>query len=208
MGRVPWDWDLKIPTLFEYANSIPRGFLDKFKISGIVLYYPRDRSRLTETEQSSLIEFIKRSEPEYLDISGLNLSREFYEQISNVQSIEGLTIGYSFESYLEALELEHLLRLKNLCKLTVETCNEKIPLEFLCKLVQLKFFYYFYYHSNGNLGNGYEICLEYLTADCDFVTQEEIEEDCPYYLRIAQMDKLPVRLANYKDPKELQWVFD
>ena len=129
-----------------------------------------------------------------MDLTGVIWNGEFFEQIASVQSIEGLTLGLAIgsvlEPHLEALKFEHLLRLKNLCRIIVNAFNEKIPLEFLCKLMHLKFFHYFFYRTIGSLG--YEIELEYRALDCNLEPEVHGQETidhmiaCPYSFRFFQ----------------------
>ena len=217
VGRMPQDWEIGILTLLEYANSIPRSLLDKIRIGSISIHYNRSEKgyRLTDTEQSNLAEFIKLSEPDFLDFSCMNLNREFYEQICEVQSIGALVIGHWSEPYLETLEFESFLKLKNLSALRVYCFNEKIPLKFLCELVQLKSFIYFHYQSSRSLGTGCEIMIDYYVFDCDLIPEGHDEPDeeaeflmtSPYYLKFYRSNKIGsfemLFSAFAKDPHEL-----
>ena len=133
--NLPWNLDFDIRTLLKCGNLIPRDFFQKFTRTAIIPYTSSEELKITESEQRVLVEHIKRSSPCVLLIRHLDMSlkREFYKQLSSVQSLKFLWIG----PHLENVEFDHFLKLKHLQNFTIR--SEKIPIQFVSKLfVHLK----------------------------------------------------------------------
>ena len=128
VGTIPWCFHFDIRNLFKCGNLIPRDFFQKLPI-GEISYKAREVLKITESEQRVLVEHIKRSSPSVLLIQRLDLSlkREFYEQLSSVQSLKFLWIG----PHLENVEFEHFLKLKYLRNIWIR--SERIPIQFVSK---------------------------------------------------------------------------
>ena len=126
---IPWGFTFSVPTSIEYASSIPANFVDKFvAIKEIHISHPE--LKITESQEASLIELIRRCEPEVLSVLALHLREPFFEQLSRVQSIQCLRIG----RYLGNVKFDHFLKFKNLTFLLISF--EKIETEFICKLFE------------------------------------------------------------------------
>ena len=129
VSQIPWDRVLSVSELLEWADSIPADFFEKFPaIRWIQACRPSEW--ITESEQSSLIELIKRSHTNELHIKGLKLNSGFYEQISSVLSISSLSVG----PHLENVNFDHFLKLRHLRQLFVSF--ERISTQFICKLFE------------------------------------------------------------------------
>ena len=145
VGSLPWDFHIEIPTILQFFNSFPRDFFNKFRniiVITVSLGFDRNDRNITESDQRNLLEFIKQISPRLLFIEGLNLSekKEFYEQLSSVQSLTNLKIG----PHLENVDFNHFLKLKNLRQFFV--ISSKISGKFVSKLFEhLKFMGYFHF---------------------------------------------------------------
>ena len=162
VGHIPWELELNAMHLLEYADLIPENFFDKFSRITITTL-SKSKAKITEDQQSFLIELIKRSEPSALQVSDTDLTKEFFKQILSVQAIRHLSVWLPHEQF----EFDQFLKLRNLVTLHIE--SEQISIQFVCKLYkQLKLFKYFYFHSERlkfSLMIAYEIayqdvCLE------------------------------------------------
>lgn len=182
VGLIPWKFSLNFSTLVRFANLIPVDFFSK--LPGIARistnFLQLDPYELTESEQSNLIELIKRSRTRSLFTNNLILQKggslsSFYKQISTCESIQQLTMG----KFLEGVEFEHFLKLKNLNYLEIEF--DKIPIGFVSRLFdELKLLYHLRYYSmskNFRLRINFEIGLG---SDEDELEPEE--KEFPYYL--------------------------
>ena len=169
LGTIPWYFDLDIHTLLKYGNLIPRDFFEKFQ-SNLILYIRLFRDlKITESEQRVLIEHIKRSNVRLLSIEHLDMSlkREFYEQLSSVQSLKKLWIG----PHLENVEFDHFLKLKNLRDFQI--ISAKIPIQFVSKLfVRLKLLEEFIFQARPGA------CRIEIWVN---KSRPDDEEDQPYY---------------------------
>ena len=130
-----------LPKWVSSIPGIPGIFFEKFpEIDSIGVY---GREMISESEQSSLIELIRRSNTKTLSVMNLKLTNEFYEQVSSVLSIDTLRVG----PHLENFDFDHFLRLRHLQQLFIRS-EKKIRIEFICKLFeQLKFLVYFTFDS-------------------------------------------------------------
>lgn len=99
----------------------------------------------TESEQSALVELIKRSNSKELLCDYLNLKNEFYKQISSVSSIRRFIMGPS----LEGVEFDRFLQLKHLESLDI--LFDKIPIKFVSRLSgELKLLRHFELRQTGH----------------------------------------------------------
>lgn len=133
VGSLPWDFLIEIPTLLQFSNSFLPDFFDKFRNIKIIKFRIGQNDRnITESDQHNLMEFIRQSQTKELYIHGLDLSleKEFYEQLSSVQSLTHLRIG----PHLENVEFDYFLKLKNLQKFIVT--SSKISANFVSKLFE------------------------------------------------------------------------
>ena len=136
VGTFPWTFSFDIRNLLKYGNLIPQDFFEKFTGICYISCETLANLTITESEQRVLIEHIKRSSVRSLSIERLDMSlkREFYEQLSTVQSLRFLQIG----PHLENVEFDHFLKLKHLHTFRIKS-TQKIPVEFVSKLfVELK----------------------------------------------------------------------
>ena len=212
---IPWAFRFDIRNLLKYGNVIPQDFFQKFPGICQISYMAQEKVlKITESEQRVLIEHIKRSNPWFLSIQRLDLSlkREFYEQISSVQSLTFLQIG----PHLENVEFEHFLKLKYLQTFFIQSI-QKIPVEFVSKLfIQLKHLKEFKFRAtlDGNWtfkidiyfnesppDDGRENGNEDDEEDDEELNEEDEEELGPYELRCEcpEIGKYPYVFFDYCD---------
>lgn len=79
VSRIPWELYFNVSTLLRCANSIPADFFNKFPAIKWIHAFGYDEL-ITESERSSLIELIKRSNTKELHVDGLKLKSEFYDR--------------------------------------------------------------------------------------------------------------------------------
>ena len=140
VGSAPWKASLEIGALVQFADRIPNELFERFlniRCIRILLVSPLEELGIY---QSRLIEIIKRLNPEIIR-TRMNLTNEFYDQLSRIESIKKLIITIRGNNY------GCLLNLKNLNFISI--ASETIPVDFICKMVeQLRFLSFFEFSTS------------------------------------------------------------
>ena len=148
VSHIPWEfncWDF--PNFYKLSNRLPKDFLQKIHIYQIA-NLNNDTCRKVRTMRkkppsaSYMLNLFTESKAKSVAIF-YNYNKEFYEQLTSIQTIKKLYVREKIEN----LEYDLFLRLEYLHELTIET--EKMPIDFIVKIFKLKFFGSFdYYYSN------------------------------------------------------------
>ena len=148
VSHIPWEfncWDF--PNFYKISNRLPKDFLQKIQIYQIAdltndTCRKVRKMRKNPPSASYMLHLVAESKAKKVAIF-YNFDKEFYEQLTSIQTIKQLNIRERFEN----LEYDFFLRLEYLNELIIET--EKIPIEFIRKVFKLKFFgNLYYYYSN------------------------------------------------------------
>ena len=142
VGHIPWEFQVAASTLLKHCASIPADFFNRFTIAAI---WEQSFEQITSSDGPNLIELIKRSKAENVDLFGFELKKEFYKQLP-VQSIKFLTIG----PLLADVEFDHFLKLKNLREINI--FYRLIQIKFISRLFkELTFFVKFFFQAPGKM---------------------------------------------------------
>ena len=116
VARVPWDTNLEVATLLQYADRVPELFEHFTNIQFLTDRLPVQFEVGDEAFQSHLIELLKRSNTKGLKNSTMNLTQHFYDQLACVESIKYLTID---NCDIEHFDFNCFLNLKALTRLFI-----------------------------------------------------------------------------------------
>lgn len=136
VGSIPWQialYDFQI--FYRIFKEIPEKFIKNIVNFGDIYIEPsrfiRKRKRKSPNA-AYVMQLLTQSNPTRVTIYH-NFNLQFYEQLVSIQSIEDLNIDESYEN----LDYDIFLKLRNLNSLQIRT--EKLPIEFIAKVFQLKF---------------------------------------------------------------------
>lgn len=135
VGHIPWEvvcwWSF--PAFYRIFREIPENFIKKIvNFNEIRIGDSKRRRKMKCPNSTYVLQLLAQSRPKRVIIS-YDFDREFYKQLVSIKSIEELNVNARYEN----LDFDLFLELQNLRSLRVRT--EKLPIEFISKIFQLKF---------------------------------------------------------------------
>ena len=110
VARIPWHFRVDFVVLFNIFKGVPKDLFEKLHNIHSVFISQNEQTGRRPFKASDVLQLLVRCKPKWVTIRNFNFERNFYEELTSIQSIVTLQIKEEFEN----LDYDHFLKLKYL----------------------------------------------------------------------------------------------